>query len=141
MKHTLTTLMMLSLVAQAAAAPPVTELRIDNIKHVVARDGKLQLSAIIRLMVDDVVCIHLPDGHELRAKVFRREEMDGDTIKVYGEATNADDVGFGFILNSKQGVGGAVLYRKTGDVYAVEYSEEQKAYVFIKRAQPPKIVI
>ena len=141
MKHTLTALMMSTLVAQAMDALPVTELRIDNIKHVVARDGKLQLSAIIRLMVDDVVCIHLPNGQELQAKVFRREEIDGDTIKVYGESTSSEDVGFGFIMNTKQGVGGAVLYRKTGDVFAVEYSEEQKAYMFIKQAQPPKIVI
>jgi hypothetical protein len=133
--------MMSTLVAQAMDALPVTELRIDNIKHVVARDGKLQLSAIIRLMVDDVVCIHLPNGQELQAKVFRREEIDGDTIKVYGESTSSEDVGFGFIMNTKQGVGGAVLYRKTGDVFAVEYSEEQKAYMFIKQAQPPKIVI
>jgi hypothetical protein len=141
MKHTLTALMMSTLVTQAMDAPPVTELRIDNIKHVVARDGKLQLSVIIRLMVDDVVCIHLPNGQELQAKVFRREEIDGDTIKVYGESTSSEDVGFGFIMNTKQGVGGAVLYRKTGDVFAVEYSEEQKAYMFIKQAQPPKIVI
>lgn len=141
MKHILTSLMMYTLVTPAVSTPPVTELRIDNIKHVVARDGKLQLSAIIRLMVDDVVCVHLPDGQELRAKVFKREEIDGDTIKVYGESITAEDVGFGFILNTKQGVGGAVLYRKTGDVFAVEYSDEQKAYVFIKRVQPPKIVI
>ena len=141
MKHTLTTLMMSMLALQAGDNQPVTELRIDNIKHVVARDGKLQLSAIIRLMVDDVVCIHLPNGQELRAKVFKREEIDGETIKVYGESITAEDVGFGFILNTKQGVGGAVLYRKTGDVYAVEFSAELDAYVFIKRVQPPKIII
>jgi hypothetical protein len=133
--------MMTSLALGADATPPVTELRIDNIKHVVARDGKLQLSAIIRLMVDDVVCVHLPDGQELRAKVFRREELDGDTIKVYGESITTEDVGFGFIMNTKQGVGGAVLYRKTGDVYAVEFNSELNGYVFIKRAQLPKIVI
>ena len=141
MKHTLTTLMMSMLALQAGDNQPVTELRIDNIKHVVAHDGKLQLSAIIRLMVDDVVCIHLPNGQELRAKVFKREEIDGETIKVYGESITAEDVGFGFILNTKQGVGGAVLCRKTGDVYAVEFSAELNAYVFIKRAQPPKIII
>ena len=141
MKHTLTALMMSTLVTQVVATPPVTELRIDNIKHVVARDGKLQLSAIIRLMVDDVVCIHLPNGQELQAKVFKREEIDGDTVKVYGESITSEDIGFGFILNTKQGVGGAVLYRKSGDVYAVEFNSNLNAYVFIKRVQPPKIVI
>jgi hypothetical protein len=141
MKHILTSVMMTSLALGADATPPVTELRIDNVKHVVARDGRLQLNAIIRLMVDDIVCVHLPDGQELRAKVFKREEIDGETVKVYGESITKEDIGFGFILNSKQGVGGAVLYRKTGDVYVVEFSAELNAYVFIKQAQPPKIII
>ena len=132
---------MYTLVTQVVAAPPVTELRIDNVKHVVARDGKLQLSTIIRLMADDVVCIHLPNGQELQAKVFKREEIDGDTIKVYGESITTEDIGFGFIMNAKHGVGGAVLYRKTGDVYAVEFSAELNAYRFIKRVQLPKIII
>ncbi len=141
MKHTLATIMMSSLPLVAADTQPVTELRIDNIKHVVAQDGKIQLSAIIRLMVDDVVCVHLPDGQELHAKVFKREEVDGEVVKVYGESISSEDIGFGFILNAKRGVGGAVLYRKTGDVYAVEFNAELNGYVFIKRLLPPKIVI
>ncbi len=141
MKHSLAIIMMSSLPLVVSDTQPVTELRIDNIKHVVARDGKLQLSAIIRLMVDDIVCVHLPDGQELHAKVFKREEVDGEVVKVYGESISTEDIGFGFILNAKQGVGGAVLYRKTGDVYAVEFNAELNGYVFIKRLQPPRIVI
>ena len=141
MKHILTNIMLVSMSLQAADTLPVAELRIDNIKHITSREGRLQLSAIIRLNVDDMICIHLPNGKEIKAKVFRREEENGESIKVYGESITDEDYGFGFVMNATRGVGGAVLFRKTGEVYAVEFSSELNCYIFVKRGEVPQINI
>jgi hypothetical protein len=133
--------MMATASLHAADTQPVTELRIDNIKHVTSQEGRLQLSAIIRLSVDDMVCMHLPDGREIKAKVFRREEENGESLKVYGESITDEDYGFGFVMNAKKGFGGAVLFRKTGEVYAVEFSSELNCYIFVKRGEVPRINI
>jgi len=109
-----------------------SSLDIGQEKYLSDYSGVLNPSTIIGLTPSNTIRIYLVDGTVLTGIVKETTMIENEVFKVFGEMTNKDNCGFGFVL-AKQGVfAGAVVFRDTQETYTVDYSEQAKGFVLIK---------
>jgi hypothetical protein len=107
-------------------------LKINQEIHISDTAGVLIPNSIITLIPSNNIKFYLVDGTVLTGLVKEITMIDGELFKVFGEITNKDNSGFGFVL-AKEGIfAGAVVYRNTEETLTVEFSQQAKGYVLVK---------
>jgi len=111
---------------------PFTSLKLDQEVYITDTVGILNPKMIINLVPSNNIKIFLGDGTVLTGIVKETTMQNGEHFKVFGEITNKENSGFGFVLTKDGIFAGAVVFRNTDENFTVKYSEGAKGYVFIK---------
>jgi hypothetical protein len=111
---------------------PFSSLKLDQETYLSDTNGILNPKMLLGLIPSNQVKIYLTDGTVLNGIVKETDIFNNETYKVFGEITNKNNVGFGFVLTKEGIFAGAVVFRDTDEVFAVKYSEEAKAFTLVK---------
>jgi hypothetical protein len=107
-------------------------LKIDQETYLTDTKGVLNPKMILGLIPSNSVKIYLTDGTVLNGLIKETENHNNEIYKVFGEVTNKENVGFGFVLTKEGIFAGAVVFRNTDETHTVQYSEELKAFILVK---------
>ncbi len=108
-------------------------LKLNQETFLTDKSGVFIPSSLLKLVPGNAVKIYLPDGTELNGLVKTTELFNGETFKIFGEVTNKNDTGFGFVLTKDAVFAGAVVFRETDTTYAISYDELRKGFVLTRR--------
>lgn len=114
------------------ASLPLPEFRfkIDLEKQLTNELGVVGPAQVAACQVGDHVIIRKEDGVIYKGKVTEIEETQ-DMIKIYGDLYDKEnELNFGFIMAKGGTFAGAIVNKKKNKVYVLEFSIEQKGYVF-----------
>ena len=111
-------------------------LKINQETFLTDKTGVFIPSNLIKLIPGNSVKIYLTDGTELNGLVKTTEMSNGEILKIFGEITNKNDTGFGFVLTKDAVFAGAVVFRDTDTTYAISYDEPRKGFVLTRRISP-----
>lgn len=106
-------------------------LNLDQEIHISDTRGVLNPTIILSLKVRDSIKLFFTDGTVMTGFVREITIENEKIVKIYGEMTNKENVGFGFVL-SPEVFAGAVVFRNNDDVYTIKFSEEYKGYILVK---------
>ena len=108
-------------------------LKLNQETFLTDKTGVFIPSNLIKLIPGNSVKIFLTDGTELNGLVKSTEMSNGEILKIFGEITNKNDTGFGFVLTKDAVFAGAVVFRDTDTTYAISYDELRKGFVLTRR--------
>ena len=108
-------------------------LKINQETFLTDKTGVFIPSNLIKLIPGNSVKIFLTDGTELNGLVKSTEMSNGEILKIFGEITNKNDTGFGFVLTKDAVFAGAVVFRDTDTTHAISYDEFRKGFVLTRR--------
>jgi hypothetical protein len=108
-------------------------LKINQETFLTDKTGVFIPSNLIKLIPGNSIKIYLTDGTELNGLVKTTEMFNGEILKIFGEITNKNDAGFGFVLTKDAVFAGAVVFRDTDTTYAISYDELRKGFVLTRR--------
>ena len=108
-------------------------LKLNQETFLTDKTGVFIPSNLIKLIPGNSVKIFLTDGTELNGLVKSTEMSNGEILKIFGEITNKNDTGFGFVLTKDAVFAGAVVFRDTDTTYAISYDEFRKGFVLTRR--------
>ena len=111
---------------------PFSSLKLDQETYLTDQHGILNPKMILNLITYNNIKIYLSDGTVLTGIVKETSMVNNDTFKVFGELTNKENSGFGFVLTKDGIFAGAVVFRNSDETHTVKYSEEAKGYVLVK---------
>jgi len=111
---------------------PFSSLKLDQETHLTDTNGILNPKMLLGLIPSNQVKIYLTDGTVLNGLVKETEIINNETYKVFGDITNKNNSGFGFVLTKDGIFAGAVVFRDTEETFTVKYSEEAKAFILVK---------
>jgi len=112
------------------------KLQLEQETYLSDKNGVLYANSILKLIPSSSIILYLPDGTEIKGMIKEVQIDNNEKISVYGDVTNKQNTGFGFILNSKGVFAGAVVFRDTEITYTVQYSVPHKGYILLP--QPAK---
>lgn len=107
-------------------------LKLDQETSISSNSGILIPNAIINLVPSSAIKVYLTDGTLLTGLVKETSMVNNETFKVYGEITNKENTGFGFVLTKEGIFAGAIVFRDKQEVYTVKFSEEADGYILIR---------
>ena len=107
-------------------------LKLDQETYLTDSTGLLNPKMILNLIPSNNIKIYLSDGTVLTGIVKETSIINNETFKVFGELTNKENSGFGFVLTKDGVFAGAVVFRNSDETHTVKYSEEAKGYVLVK---------
>jgi len=116
--------------------PPTFKLQLEQETYLSDKNGLLYARSILKLVPSNSIVLYLPDGTEIKGLIKEVQVDTNDKVAVYGDVTNKQNAGFGFILSSKGVFAGAVVFRDTEITYTVQYSEPHKGFILLP--QPVK---
>lgn len=137
-------LIVTSLLVNSTIASEPRVVRVLNLEQQIYftdRTGLANAGNIIKSKPLDNIVIYLPDGTELTGLVTKTEEINRETIKIFGEIQNKPNTGFGFVLTKDGIFAGAVVFRDNDEVHKLEYVEAAKGFMLIKSANKKSIEI
>jgi hypothetical protein len=108
-------------------------LKLDQETFLTDKNGVFMPSSLLKLIPGNVIKIYLTDGSELNGLVKTTEVYNGELFKIFGEITNKNDTGFGFVLTKDAIFAGAVVFRSEDITYAVSYDEFRKGFVLTRK--------
>jgi hypothetical protein len=108
-------------------------LKLNQETFLTDKNGVFMPSSLLKLIPGNAIKIYLTDGTELNGLVKSTEVSNGEIFKIFGEMTNKNDTGFGFVLTKDAIFAGAVVFRDTDTTYAVSYDEFRKGFVLTRR--------
>jgi hypothetical protein len=108
-------------------------LKIDQETYISNKLGLLIPESILNLKPGNAIRIYLTDGTFFTGLIKSTELENGSIFKVFGELTNHENAGFGFVLTDKNIFAGAVVIRDKNITYTVKFSEEIKSYFLVKQ--------
>ena len=108
-------------------------LKLNQETFLTDKNGVFMPSSLLKLIPGNSIKIYLTDGTELNGLVKSTEVSNGEIFKIFGEMTNKNDTGFGFVLTKDAIFAGAVVFRDTDTTYAVSYDEFRKGFVLTRR--------
>lgn len=94
---------------------------------------------LLDLKPGHVVCFFLQDGTQVSGLVKKIEFDDNKIFKIFGEAFNQKNCGFGFVICGDAIFAGAAVFRDEDKTYTIMYDEVAKGYIL--RYQAPKLKI
>jgi hypothetical protein len=130
-KSILTLLMLTSTCLAITKDKNPFSLKIDQETYLTDKNGVFIPSSILKLVPGNAVKIYLMDGTELKGLIKSTEFINSEVFKVFGEMTNKDNTGFGFVFTRDAIFGGAVVFRDKNFVYKINYNEVAKGYVLM----------
>jgi hypothetical protein len=101
--------------------------------------GVLNPNLLGDLRPGHIVLFYLPDGTKISGLVKKIESDSNKIFKLFGDALNQKNCGFGFVIADNDIFAGALVFRDEDKTYTVKYSEILKG--FILEYQAPKIKI
>jgi hypothetical protein len=107
------------------------QLKLEQEIYLSDKTGVLYASSILKLTPGCSVVLYLPDGTEIKGLIKEAINENGEKYCVYGEATNKDNTGFGFVLSAKGVFAGAVVFRNSESTYTVQYSVPHHGYILL----------
>jgi len=107
-------------------------LKIDQETYLTDTNGVLNPKMILGLIPSNAVKIYLTDGTVLNGLVKETENNNNEIFKIFGDITNKENAGFGFVLTKDGIFAGAVVYRNTDETFTVKWSDELKAFILVK---------
>ena len=107
-------------------------LKIDQETSISSTTGVLIPNTIISLVPSSAIKVYLTDGTLLTGIVKETSMVNNENFKVYGEITNKENTGFGFVLTKEGIFAGAIVFRDRQEVYTVKFSEEADGYILIR---------
>ena len=111
---------------------PFSSLKLDQETYLTDTNGILNPKMLLGLIPSNQVRIYLTDGTVLNGLVKETEIINNETYKVFGDITNKNNAGFGFVMTKDGIFAGAVVFRDTDETFTVKYSEEAKSFTLVK---------
>ena len=111
---------------------PFSSLKLDQETYLTDTNGILNPKMLLGLIPSNQVRIYLTDGTILNGLVKETEIINNETYKVFGDITNKNNAGFGFVMTKDGVFAGAVVFRDTDETFTVKYSEEAKSFTLVK---------
>lgn len=111
---------------------PFSSLKLNQETYLTDTNGILNPKMLLGLIPSNSVKIYFTDGTVLTGLVKETEIFNNEIYKVFGEITNKNNVGFGFVLTKEGTFAGAIVFRDTNETYVVKYSEELKEFILVK---------
>jgi hypothetical protein len=105
-------------------------LKLDQEAYATDTSGVANPNVIINLKPGLSIRIYLPGGKCFTALVKETTMLSGGVFKVFGEMTNSNNTGFGFVLTKDGIFAGAIVQRDTNTTHTLSYDEAAKGYVF-----------
>lgn len=112
---------------------PFSSLKLDQETYISDTNGVLNPKMLIGLVPSNLIKVYLTDGTVLTGLVKETEIINNEIFKVFGEITNKNNVGFGFVLTKDGIFAGAIVYRDTEETHEVKYSDELEAFILVKK--------
>ena len=106
-------------------------LKINQETFLTDKSGVFIPTSILKLVPGNSIKIYLIDGTELNGLIKSTEFINSEIVKVFGELTNKNDAGFGFVLTKDAIFAGALVFRDKNIVYKINYSEAAKGFILI----------
>ena len=106
-------------------------LKINQETFLTDKAGIFIPTAILKLVPGNAIKIYLIDGTELNGLIKSTEVINSEIVKVFGEVTNKNNTGFGFVLTKDAIFAGALVFRDQNIVYKINYSESAKGFILI----------
>ena len=111
---------------------PFSSLKLDQETYLSDTNGILNPKMLLGLVPSNLIKIYLTDGTVLNGMVKETEIVNNETYKVFGEITNKNNVGFGFVLTKDGVFAGAVVFRDTDETYTVKYLDDANVFTLVK---------
>lgn len=116
---------------------PTLSIRQEN--YISDNKGILNPNLLLDLKPGHIICFFLPDGTQISGLVKKIEIDNNKIFKLFGDALNQKDCGFGFVVTGDEIFAGAVVFRQEDRTYTVKYDEFAKGYTL--QYQAPKLKI
>lgn len=103
------------------------------------KNGIFNPVLLLDLKPGHIICFFLQDGTQISGLVKKIEFDDNKIFKLFGEAINQKNCGFGFVVTGNSIFAGATVFRDEDKTYTITYDEVAEGYLL--RYQAPKLKI
>jgi hypothetical protein len=116
--------------------PPIS---INQENFVSDKNGVFNPALLLNLKPGNIISFSLEDGTQISGLVKSIEIDNNKIFKLFGDALNQKNCGFGFVVTADEIFAGALIFRDESKTYTVKFKESFKGFVLEHQVEKLKI--